>query len=78
MLSAATGLTPVATAHGTGFDRAIETASARVVRLHGLGAGIQEGYGTEVVVSQDDARARRHVSCPLGGGSDGRLPNNRL
>ena len=30
---------------GGGFDRAVETASARVVKLYGLGAGRQEGQG---------------------------------
>lgn len=37
----------------SGFDRAIEAASARVVKLYGLGAGQQEGYGTGVVVSPE-------------------------
>lgn len=36
-----------------GFDRAIESATARAVKLYGLGAGIQEGYGTGVLVSAD-------------------------
>ncbi len=40
-------------ARGGGFDGAIEAASLRVVKLHGLGAGIQEGYGSGVVVSRD-------------------------
>ena len=47
MLSAA----PVAL--GGGFDRAIEVATQRVVKLYGLGAGDQPGYGTGVLVSQD-------------------------
>ena len=36
-----------------GFDRAIETAVPRVVKLYGLGAGTQAGYGTGVIVSAD-------------------------
>ena len=36
-----------------GFDQAIEAAMPRVVKLYGLGAGAQKGYGTGVVVSQD-------------------------
>ncbi|MHC4695131.1 MAG: S1C family serine protease [Planctomycetota bacterium] len=36
-----------------GYNRAIESASVRVVKLYGLGAGIQEGYGTGIVVSED-------------------------
>jgi len=40
-------------ATGGGFDRAIEAASTRVVKLYGLGAGRQEGYGTGVIVSED-------------------------
>ena len=35
-----------------GFDQAIESASARVVKLYGLGAGGQPGYGTGTIVSQ--------------------------
>ncbi len=38
---------------GEGFDRAIDAASARVVKLYGLGAGAREGYGTGIVVSED-------------------------
>ncbi|MCH9001542.1 MAG: serine protease [Planctomycetes bacterium] len=37
----------------SGFDRAIDIASARVVKLYGVGAGMQEGYGTGVLVSPD-------------------------
>lgn len=37
----------------SGFDRAIEVASRRVVKLYGVGAGMQEGYGTGVLVSSD-------------------------
>ncbi len=36
-----------------GFDRAIQSASSRVVKLYGLGAGQQEGYGTGILVSSD-------------------------
>lgn len=36
-----------------GFDRAIEAASPRVVKLYGLGAGVQEGYGSGVMVRED-------------------------
>ena len=36
-----------------GFDRAISTATTRVVKLYGLGAGVQAGYGTGVLVSED-------------------------
>lgn len=40
-------------AGGGGFDRAIESATARVVKLYGLGTGLQKGYGTGVIVSPD-------------------------
>jgi len=36
-----------------GFDRAIVAATKRVVKLYGIGAGMQEGYGTGVIVSAD-------------------------
>ncbi len=39
--------------YASGFDRAIDIASARVVKLYGVGAGMQEGYGTGVLVSPD-------------------------
>jgi len=35
------------------FDRAIEVASSRVVKLYGLRGGMQVGYGTGVIVSED-------------------------
>jgi len=38
---------------GGGFDRAIEAALPRVVKLYGLGVGAQAGYGTGVLVSSD-------------------------
>ncbi len=38
---------------GGGFDKAIETALPRVVKLYGLGVGRQAGYGTGVLVSPD-------------------------
>jgi S1-C subfamily serine protease len=38
---------------GGAFDRAIERASSRVVKLYGLRAGMQVGYGTGVLVSED-------------------------
>ncbi len=41
------------TASGSGFGRAIETVMPRVVKLYGLGAGLQEGYGSGVIVSKD-------------------------
>lgn len=53
LLAAATVLLPGAPALGGGFDRAIEAASERVVKLYGLGAGQQKGYGTGVIVSED-------------------------
>jgi len=40
-------------AGGGGFDRAVESALPRVVKLYGLGVGAQAGYGTGVVVSSD-------------------------
>ena len=36
-----------------GFDRAIEAALPRVVKLYGLSAGLEKGYGSGVLVSQD-------------------------
>jgi len=38
---------------GGGFDRAIDAAMPRVVKLYGLGVGAQAGYGTGVVISSD-------------------------
>ena len=46
-------LLPAGATLGGGFDRAVESATARVVKLYGLGAGRQEGYGTGVIVSRD-------------------------
>jgi len=43
---------PVAVLGGA-FDRAIDSALPRVVKLYGLGVGAQAGYGTGVVVSSD-------------------------
>lgn len=40
-------------ARGGAFDRAIEAAFPRVVKLYGLRAGMQVGYGTGVIVSED-------------------------
>lgn len=40
-------------ASGGGFDRAIESALPRVVKLYGLGAGLEAGYGTGVILSED-------------------------
>ncbi len=37
----------------TGFDRAIDAATQRVVKLYGMGAGLAAGYGTGVIVSAD-------------------------
>jgi serine protease Do len=36
-----------------GFEQAIEMAQARTVKLSGLGAGMQKGYGSGIVVSPD-------------------------
>jgi len=44
---------PIAVARAGGFDRAIESALPRVVKLYGLGAGQQAGYGSGVLVSSD-------------------------
>jgi serine protease Do len=38
---------------GGGFERAIEAVLPRVVKLYGLGVGMQAGYGTGVLVSAD-------------------------
>jgi serine protease Do len=38
---------------GGGFDRAVEAALPRVVKLYGLGVGTQAGYGSGVLVSAD-------------------------
>lgn len=40
-------------AAGSGFERAIGAALPRTVKLYGLGAGVQEGYGTGVIISPD-------------------------
>ncbi len=36
-----------------GFQRAIDSVMPRVVKLYGLGAGKQKGYGTGIIVSDD-------------------------
>ena len=46
-------LTAAVPARAGGFDLAIQISSARVVKLYGLGAGVQAGYGTGVVISSD-------------------------
>ena len=43
----------VSKAWGGGFDRAVEAALPRVVKLYGLGVGTQAGYGSGVLVSAD-------------------------
>lgn len=40
-------------ASGGGFDRAIESALPRVVKLYGLGVGLEAGYGTGVILSEE-------------------------
>ena len=40
-------------AGGSGFERAIAAVSDRTVKLYGLGAGPQQGYGSGTVVSAD-------------------------
>lgn len=45
--------TATALAPAGGFDRAIERALPRVVKLYGLGAGMQKGFGSGVLVSPD-------------------------
>jgi serine protease Do len=40
-------------ANGGEFDKAIESATQRVVKLFGLGAGVQVGYGSGILVSAD-------------------------
>lgn len=42
-----------APAWGDGFHRAISAASSRVVKLYGLGAGAQAGFGTGFLISAD-------------------------
>jgi serine protease Do len=50
----ALGMTAATTATASdGFDRAIETVMPRVVKLYGLSAGLEKGYGSGVVVSSD-------------------------
>lgn len=55
-----------------GFDRAVDQALPRVVKLYGLGAGLEQGYGSGILISHDglvatvlslliDARAIRAV-----------------
>ncbi len=39
--------------YGGGFDRPIEQLLPRVVKLYGVGAGKQAGYGSGVIVSED-------------------------
>ncbi len=38
---------------GGGFEQAIDAARCRTVKLYGLGAGQQEGYGSGILVSED-------------------------
>ena len=48
------GLTTITVAaSGGGFDRAIGRLLPRAVKLYGVGAGLQAGYGTGVIVSAD-------------------------
>ncbi len=42
-----------ASAGGTGFDRAIDVALPRVVRLYGVKAGLSAAYGSGVLISGD-------------------------
>ena len=42
-----------ATVQAGGFDRAIEAAVPRVVKLYGLSAGLEKGYGSGILVSKD-------------------------
>lgn len=50
VLLLAAGLSPV---FGSGFDKAIDRVMPRVVKLYGLKAGLQEGYGSGIIVSED-------------------------
>jgi len=54
-VAALLALSPIAAvgAGAGGFDRAIESALPRVVKLYGLGVGEQAGYGSGVLVSED-------------------------
>jgi len=52
ILVAVCGLVSIVRAGG-GFEKAIEAALPRVVKLYGLGAGQQKGYGTGVIISAD-------------------------
>ncbi len=69
---------PVRMSSDSGFDRAVNSAVPRVVKLYGLGAGLEQGYGSGILISHDglvatvlslliDARAIRAVT------SDGTL-----
>jgi S1-C subfamily serine protease len=51
LAACATVLSPAVRAGG--FDRAIESAGSRTVKLYGLGAGLQAGYGSGIIVSED-------------------------
>ncbi|MCP4245794.1 MAG: serine protease [bacterium] len=42
-----------ASTDGAGFDRAIGAAIARTVKLYGMGAGLEPGYGSGIVVSPE-------------------------
>lgn len=55
LASAAMCLAVEPTTHGaaSGFERAIGMALPRTVKLYGLGAGVQEGYGTGVIISPE-------------------------
>ena len=48
---AVAGAAPQSTS--SGFERAVEQAATRVVRLYGLKAGLSAGYGSAILVSDD-------------------------
>lgn len=72
----------------SGFSRAIESASAPVVKLYGLSAGIQAGYGSGILLTEDglvltvdslllDGRTVRAVTSDGGRYEAGIVDRNR-
>ena len=53
LAAACVALPALSRAEGGGFEHALAIATQRVVKLYGLGAGIQAGYGTGVLVSAE-------------------------
>lgn len=52
-LAAFSSIASVETVRADGFDLAIEKSLPRVIKLYGMGAGMEKGFGSGVIVSPD-------------------------